>query len=376
MQDVPVNKSPKKPTKKKTFSLSDFKKKTNTSNVPDKELKWLKCSNALQKATGLPGFPVGYVALSRGFTNTGKSTSISEAIVDAQKQGILPIIIDTENNIGRKRLEIMGFDWGNDDDGFYIMIDNEYLLQNFGKKQDSKRNEAAIEDLSACINHFLDLQEAGELPYDLLFAIDSLGTVDCIRTINAQEKNTSDNNQWNAGAFEKTFKYLINNRIPNSRKVDKEYTNTIIAVQKIWLDSMSGGMPTVKHKGGEAFAFGARLIYHHGGIMTHGTRKVSAVSKKKEVVYGIETKVSVFKNQIDGPLGGISLEGKLVSTPHGFVGAEKEDKDDYKKENILYFRDVLGDENLNAEDISTQYSADDSNISYDVDEFNDKIMEG
>lgn len=375
MTEVPINKSPKKPTKKKSFSLSDFKKKTNTVNVPDKELKWLKCSPALQKATGLPGFPVGYVSLSRGFTNTGKSTSLSEAVVDAQKQGILPIIIDTENNIGRKRLELIGFDWGENDDGFYIMIDNEYLLQNFGKKQDKNRNEASIEDLGACINHFLDLQDAGELPYDLLFAIDSLGTLDCIRTINAQEKNTSDNNQWNAGAFEKAFKYLINNRIPNSRKVDKQYTNTIIAVQKIWLDSMSGGMPVVKHKGGEAFAFGARLIYHHGGVMTHGTKKVSAVSKKKDVVYGIETKVSAFKNQIDGPLGGISLEGKLVSTPHGFIGVEKEDKDEYKKQNILYFRDILGDDSLNPDDISTQYAVDESKVSYDVDEFNDELVD-
>lgn len=372
---VPKNQAGRKPTGKKTFSLSDFKKKTNTQNVPDKPLRWLKCSESLQEATGLPGFPLGYVALSRGFTNTGKSTSICEGIVDAQKQGILPIIIDTENNIGRNRLELMGFDWGEEDEGFYIMIDNEYLLQNFGKKQDPKRGEAAIEDLAACINHFLDLQENGDLPYDLLFAIDSLGTLDSVRTINAHEKNSTDNNMWNAGAFEKSFKYLINNRIPNSRKEDKTYTNTLIAVQKIWLDSMAGGMPVVKHKGGEAFAFGARLIFHHGGVMTHGTKKISATSKKREVVFGIETKVSVFKNQIDGKLGGISLEGKVISTPHGFIGAEKEDKDAYKSENIQYFRDVLGDENATVDDIKTQYSADDANASFDVDDFNDKYGE-
>ncbi len=38
---------------------------------------------------------------------------------------------------------------------------------------------------------------------NLVFIIDSLGTLDCIKTINAHDKGSSDNNMWNAGAFEK-----------------------------------------------------------------------------------------------------------------------------------------------------------------------------
>jgi hypothetical protein len=358
MSEIPKSGGRRKPTAKKTFSLDDFKKKTGTESIKDKPLTWYKTSPALQEATGLPGFPRGYVSLSRGFSNTGKSTSVSEAAVAAQKMGDLVIFIDTENNIGSERLEMMGMDIDN-----ALFITNEYLLKNFGKIKDKNRSEAAIEDMADCITHFLNLQEAGDLPQNICFIIDSLGTLDCVRSINAHDKGTSDNNMWNAGAFEHSFKYLLNSRIPASRKTNKEFVNTIIGVQKIWLDSMAGGMPVVKHKGGEAFFFGARLIYHHGGVMTHGTKKIMATSKKRDVVFGVESKVAVVKNQIDGPLGGINMEGKLISTPHGFIGAEKEDKDQYKKDHMEYFRNVLGGD-VDLESIKTEYS-DDDDLNFD-----------
>ena len=144
---------------------------------------------------------------------------------------------------------------------------------------------------------------------------------------------------------------LLNNTIPNSRKVTKKYTNTLIAVQKIWIDNMNQGV--VKHKGGETFYLGSRLIYHFGGIISHGTKRVTATSKKREVSYGIETKINVAKNHVDGERGGISLEGKVASTPHGFIYGDDASVADYKKKNILYFRNALEDDTLTADDIET-----------------------
>lgn len=364
-----ANNKKKKPIAKKQFSLKDFKKKINGENVPYKDLKWFKFSNVVKDSVGLPGIPKGYVTLCRGFSNTGKSTMLCEAVVQAQKDGVLPIIVDTENNLGRERLAKMGFDFENE---FFIYVDNDYLLENYGKKQNKNRNEAAIEDMAAFINDILDMQEDGTLPFDLLFAIDSLGTMDCIKTIDAQEKGSSDNNMWNAHAFEKSFKYLINNRIPASRKVTKPYTNTMVAVQKIWIDSI--GMGAVKHKGGEAFFYGARLIYHFGGIVGHSTKKVSATSKGKDVQFGIETNIKIIKNQIDGDLGGIAMDGKIVSTPHGFIGPEKSDIDTYKKENIKFFRDVLGSD-VTVDDLKTKYSENDEQGEVNPDDLNRNLEE-
>jgi len=347
--DVVPKNAVRKPTPKKKFSLDDFKKKVGAEKVPSKILQWIPIDEALQEATGMPGVPKGYVTLFRGYSNTGKSTALMRAVVNAQKMGILPIIIDTENNIdeGNVRLTLMGFDW----DGDYILVKNKFLLDNFGLKQNKDRKEASIKDMAKAIYYFLDQQDAGMLPFDLFFAIDSIGTLNCIKTIDAAVKETSDNNMWNAGAYEKAFMSILNNTIPNSRRIDSVYTNTIGAVQKIWYDSMN---KVVKHKGGEAWWFGSRMIYNFGGIITHGTKRVTAASKSRDVNFGFENKVNIAKNHVDGALGGISLEGKIASTPHGFIYADADSIAAYKKEHILHFRNILGDMSLTAEDITIE----------------------
>lgn len=62
---------------KKSIDLSklkDFKNKNGfNEDVKDKELEWIPISKAFTEATGLAGIPKGYITLSRGFSNTGKS---------------------------------------------------------------------------------------------------------------------------------------------------------------------------------------------------------------------------------------------------------------------------------------------------------------
>jgi KaiC/GvpD/RAD55 family RecA-like ATPase len=363
--EIQANK--RKPTPKKSFSLEDFKKKIGAQDIPSKPLEWIPIDDGLKRATGMPGIPRGYVTLFRGYSNTGKSTALMRAIVNAQKMGDFPIIIDTENNIdvNNKRLTNMGFDWNGD----YLLINNKYLLDNYGIKQDKNRKEASIEDMGRAIYDFLDAQKNDVLSTNVFIAIDSIGTLNCIKTINALEKDESDNNMWNAGAYEKAFMSLLNNAIPNTRRVDSKYTTTLAAVQKIWYDSMN---KVVKHKGGETFYFGARLIYHFGGIITHGTRRVTATSKGRDLNFGFENKVNIAKNHIDGEWGGISLEGKIISTPTGFIYGDKESENEYKKENILYFRNKFEDDNLSIEDIEFKSKAmdNDGNVS-----FEDEIIE-
>jgi len=373
IEDVPTNEV-RKPTPKKNFSLDDFKKKIGASEVPSKPLRWISIDDGLKEATGMPGVPIGYVTLFRGYSNTGKSTALMRSIVNAQKMGQFVIIIDTENNIdeGNKRLTMMGFDW----DGEYLLVNNRYLLEKYGIVQDKNRKEASIEDMAKAIYDFRDMQLSGALPRDVYVGIDSIGTLNCIKTINALEKDDSDNNMWNAGAYEKAFMSLLNNMIPNSRKIDSEYTMTLAAVQKIWYDSMN---KVVKHKGGETFFFGARLIYHFGGILTHGTARETATSKGRDLNFGFSNKVNIAKNHVDGEWGGISLEGKIMSTPHGFVYGDKASIDEYKKKNILYFRNRFEDDNLTADDISFQSKAMDidGNVSFEDEliERNPKVEE-
>ncbi len=66
------------------------------ANVKFKEQKWIPFSPALQEALSIPGIPLGHNSMVRGKSNTGKSTMTIEIAVNAQKMGILPVLIITE----------------------------------------------------------------------------------------------------------------------------------------------------------------------------------------------------------------------------------------------------------------------------------------
>ena len=343
----------KKPTKniieKKQFDIRDYQKiKGLTRTSKPKDLSWIPLSGAFQDALGIPGIPRGYTSLARGYSNTGKSTSIYESIVGCNKIGDLPIIFDTEGNfnwehaknIGVQFEEIIDENGNADYVGDFMYISNRKLLDMYKmwdydeakNKTVAVRNEPVIEDIARFVDECLDDQENGLLPRNLCFLWDSIGSIDCFRCV----KSKSKNNMWNAGALETSFKSILNFRISDSQRSDSEFTNTFFAVQKIWFDGMN---TVIKHKGGEAFFYGARLIIHFGGILTHGTAKLNAditdAGNKMTYQYGIEAKVKCEKNQVNG----IEQMGKLASTSHGYWNPDK--LTEYKTKNRQFILDKL-----------------------------------
>jgi RecA/RadA recombinase len=61
-----------------------------------KPQQWIPLSPAFQEVTSVPGIPTGHIVLLRGHSDTGKTTALIEAAVNAQKSGILPVFIITE----------------------------------------------------------------------------------------------------------------------------------------------------------------------------------------------------------------------------------------------------------------------------------------
>lgn len=361
-----AKKPAKNPIEKKKFDLTAFKelKGLNRTNKP-KDLSWIPLSDAFQEALGIPGVPRGYTSLARGYSNTGKSTAIYEAIVGCNKIGDFPIIFDTEGNFNWEHAKNIGVQYeettdaeGNKDyTGDFLYISNRKLLDMYKNwdydeaklKEKAVRNEPVIEDIARFIDEVLDMQEDGDFPRNICFLWDSIGSLDCFRAV----KSKSKNNMWNAGALESSFKSILNFRISDSQRSDAEFTNTFFAVQKIWFDNMNA---VIKHKGGEAFFYGARLIIHFGGILTHGTAKLNAEISGMKYQYGVEAKIKCEKNQVNG----IELMGKIASTSHGYWNPEK--LNDYKKENKDFILAKLqtdnGDINLTRDENDTM-SADD-----------------
>lgn len=329
----------------------------------DKPMDWLVMPKAFQEATRLTGFPIGYVSMIGGFSDTGKTTILNHVLVSAQRQGFIPVIYDTENNMDWKYLTDMGFEatpvYAEIDaehvdpetgevtytkenriityDGDFIYFNNNILAAKYGqydystgKETKNKRKEAVIEDIAASMKELLDAQDNGEIDQGFVFVWDSIGSINSYKSY----KSVTNNNMFDAGSVSVAFSNILNNRIPSSRKMSSPYTNTMVAISKIWLDSMTAPMaaPTVKYKNGNTFFYACHgLIVHVGGALTSGTKKLKAVSKGATYRYGLETKIKVVKNHLPSPYN-VTYEGNMICTAHGLI--DKEELPQYQKEHI------------------------------------------
>ena len=361
---------PLKKKEVKKFDIKDFKKKIVSAPVADKPMEWILMPKAFQDSLHLPGIPAGYMSGVRGWSDTGKSTIKNCLIAAAQKQGILPIIFETEGNFdfkyaidcGMEAEPVMGVD---DETGEEIVADYEgnFILFNnaaicdycgdmdysTGTKKSTKRSVAVIEDIAYIMNDLLDKQDAGELPVPLLFVWDSVGSIGSWKSYQSK----AGNNMFDAGALSVAFNNLINARIPGSRSQNSPYTNTFFVVNKIWLDSMNsvGGAASIENKGGKSFFYAMRLLLHVGGVAKAGTKKLKATFKGNEYQYGVVSKISITKNQLPTPFN-VTYAGTICCVHNGLCG-EKE-LDAYKKEYIpeimARMADALGNQELKSAD--------------------------
>jgi len=328
--------------------LDKFKKSKNLqTNVVFKDQRWIPLSQAFQDTLQIPGIPVGHITLLRGHSDTGKTTALLEAAVAAQKMGILPVFIITEMKWDWSHARAMGFEFqevANEDgeivdyNGFFLYIDREKLN--------------CIEDVSAFIADILDEQKRGTLPHDICFFWDSVGSIPCRMSI---EKSTN-NNEWNAGAMSQQFGNFINQRIVLSRKASQPYTNTLVAVNKVWVAKPDNpmGQPTLNNKGGNTMYFDASLIITFGNIARAGTNKIKATKNGKEVEFAKRTRISCDKNHVTG----ITAVNKVIMTVHGFIKDDKKELDDYKKKYSDEWLKVLGTTSFDVVEEETPLSPD------------------
>lgn len=367
-------KQPLKKKEVKKFSVSDFKKDIlgeKTSKTADKELEWIVMPEAYQEALKLPGIPMGRTTMVRGWSDTGKSTLKNLAIASAMRQGILPIIFETEGNFDFQYAKDCGMaiepvygdyvdeetgevtngivDW----EGDYILFTIQKMCEfcgdmdySDGKKKATKRKVAVIEDIGYIINTFLDKQDAGELPMPILFVWDSVGSIQSWRSYTSK----AGNNMFDAGAINTIFKPIFA-RIATSKEVGMPYTNTLFVVNKIWKDTANsvGGAVAIANSGGEAFGYGVRLGIHVGGVAKAGTKKLKATFKGEEYQYGNVTKIMVFKNQLPTPYN-ITYSGTMCCVHNGIISEDK--IDEYKKKEIpLIIQKLASISNQSVEDI-------------------------
>lgn len=317
---------------KKEFSFDDIKKKmsTTTKYKPD---VFLSCGEAFLEASGIPGPAMGHINMLLGHTNTGKTSALISSSVDAQKKGILPIYLVTEKKWSFEHCQLMGLECNKNPetgewDGFFFYRDDFNY----------------VEQVTDFINECLDKQAKGEIPYDMCFFWDSVGSVPCKMTWEGK-----GGKQHTAGVLAEKINMGLNQRINNSRKEDSKYLNGLVICNLPWvkLPDSPMGQPKMKPKGGEAIYQASTLVFRFGNEADGGINKIDATSKGRKINFATRTKVTVDKNHING-LG--YADSKIIVTPHGFITDDKRDDKEalekYKEETKLYWSGKLGDDNF------------------------------
>ena len=318
---------------KSKFDLSKFKnKKGLDKNIKFKDQEWIPLSKAFQDVTSIPGIPMGHIVMLRGHSDTGKTTALIEAAVAAQNNGILPVFIVTEMKWNWEHAVQMGLDINIerdpdtneiiDYDGNFIYVDRETIN--------------SIEDVAGFVLDLMDEQKKGNLPYDLLFLWDSIGSVPCEMSL----RSNKNNNEWNAGAMSTQFGNNVNQKIVMSRKESSPFTNTLVCVNKVWTLKPESpmGQPKLMNKGGYAMWYDSTFVVTFGNIMSAGTSKIKAIKDGKQVEFAKRTNLQIDKNHVNG----VTTRGKIVMTPHGFINDDPNELKKYKDQYATEWSKVLG----------------------------------
>ena len=197
-------------------------------------------------------------------------------------------------------------------------------------------NLNTIEDVAVFILDLMDEQKKGNLPYDLMFLWDSIGSIPCEMSV----KSNKNNNEWNAGAMSTQFSNNVNQKIVMSRKESSPYTNTLVCVNKVWAakPEMPMGKPKMMNKGGFAMWYDATFVVTFGNIANAGTNKIKAIKDGKQVEFAKRTNLQIDKNHING----ITTRGRIIMTPHGFIEDTDKSLKDYKGAYAAEWSKMLG----------------------------------
>jgi len=337
--------------KKQDFSISSITSKfsSKTTYKPD---RFLDLGDAFLDATGLPGPALGHINMFLGHSDTGKTTALLGAASDAIKKGMLPVFIITEQKFDFDHASIMGIP-------VEKVVDESTGEVNYSGDFIFKNDFDYIEQITDFMNELLDLQEKGELPYDLLFLWDSVGSVPCKMSFEGK-----GGTMHNAKALSDRIGQGINQRISGSRRADKPYTNSLIIINQPWVELPDNpyGQPKIKAKGGEAVWLNSTLVFRFGNEKNAGTTKITITKNKRTVVIATRSKITVMKNHVNGIQFG---DGKIMVTPHGFMRAkeaaeEKKSREDYVRDNLTYLSSLFEEKVESIEEIKFEPIVDDA----------------
>lgn len=276
----------------KPFDISKFRKDL-TKSIPGLSVgfhdpkTWINSGNyALNYAISgdfKKGIPLGKVTMFAGQSGSGKSFICSGNVVrNAQKAGIFPIVIDTENALDEKWLQPLGVDTADDK-----------LL---------KVNMAMIDDVAKLISDFMkdykskfDTVNPEDRP-KVLFVLDSLGMLLTPTDVNQFE---SGDMKGDMGRKPKALAALVRNCVNMFGEYDVGLvvTNHSYASQDMF-------DPDDKISGGQGFIYASSIVV----AMRKLKLKEDEDGKKVTDVRGIRAACKIMKTRYNKPFESVEIK--------------------------------------------------------------------
>lgn len=292
-------------SKDKKFDLETYKKTIEIADTPQKEDKFVILDECLHEVLGLPGIPLGHITQVFGQSDTGKTSLLFHTAAQAQKQGILPVLIITEGKVDWGRAKAMGLD------------DSSFLIKN--------EQCEFLEDVFKFIDKIAADVSSGELPYDVMIFFDSVGN-----TLSREEVTVQDDGTWEKKAtMMKAAKVIseamrtLSKKINDTRKISYPKAVGLFIVNNSYTTppSFPGGQPSQTPYGGSAIWLKSSLV-----IRTKRSKKLTATKDGLDLGFGIVSKLSVDKNHISNTTN----SGEFIITADSIFPNEPKAIKDYK----------------------------------------------
>jgi RecA/RadA recombinase len=275
--------------------------------------KWLKMPKAFAEGSELPGLPIGNITHVYGKPNTGKTTFLMEAIGEAQKQGILPILILTEHKFDFTRLyKFMGAD-----PEAMLVFHADNIEQAYGYMEKILRdlaNGKIVLESEDGSDQVIDMTNQ-----DCFIFFDSIGNT-MSETEMEYEIEDWDKSMGKPAKALKNLTKRINHLLAKVRQ-----RCGILLLNQSYMSMPSYGPAVETPYGGDGVPFSCVLNLRFKRV---GDLKMT--QSGKEVVIGLETKIEVKKNHVSHLMPIFSV----YTVASGMIPSTKESLDEFKKNHL------------------------------------------
>ena len=293
--------------KKEEFNLEDWASNDGKVEVKYKPEEVIPVTEVFAQAMNRSGIKLGEMTTFYGLSDSGKTSLLIHIAAQAQKQGIIPILIITENKMDWNRAQRMGLDISKSK--CIIREDLQYL-----------------EEVYNYISRTVEAVKSGKLPSNVIMLWDSVASTPSEESMeidkdgNIKKKYGPQKNAAVIGYYNP----IIAKRIASTKQEDSKFSLGLVALTQAYVKppDFPGAPSTIVPNGGEKIWFPLSLCVEvkEGGSL-------SATHKGRKITYGKVCKLKVRKDHGND----FTTEGEFVITADELLPNDKVALDAYRE---------------------------------------------